>query len=107
LRPSSTTSVFNYPLSSSNADILNYLNSIDTIRDTVLQKQIEEDAIIERITSLIAILPQTATRLEVAEIKKVGLDGKERADKVTVIGGTGRGSGVPGFGASGEGAGSG
>jgi hypothetical protein len=84
---------------------LNYLNSIDTIRDIALQKQTEEDAIIERSTSLVAILPQTATRLAVAKIKKVGLDGKERAVKVTVIGGTGRRSGVPVFVASCEGTG--
>jgi hypothetical protein len=83
------------------------LNSIDTIRDIALQKQVEKGAIIERITSLIAILPPTATQLAIAEIKKVGLDGKERAVEVTVIGGTCRRSGVPGFGASCEGAGSG
>jgi hypothetical protein len=58
---------------------LNYLNSIDAIRDIVLQKQIEEDAIVERTTSSIAMLPQTATRLAEAKIKKVGLDGKGRA----------------------------
>jgi hypothetical protein len=46
------------------------LNSIDTICDIALQKQIEEDDIIEGTTSLIAILPQTATRLAEAEIKK-------------------------------------
>jgi hypothetical protein len=55
------------------------LNNIDAIRDIVLQKQIEEDAIVEKTTSSIAMLPQTATRLAEAKIKKVGLDGKGRA----------------------------